>query len=249
LQKIGFKSTGADIDKGMLEICRLNNLNVIEKDFLDFIKSIDSSSQMIVSAFHVIEHISFEKLRLLVNEAVRVLKPGGVLILETPNPENISVATNKFYLDPTPKRPIPPELLDFVVGFAGFQHTRIVRLQQPIDILTREKISLADVVNSVSPDYAVIAQKGGGSDVFDKTSKFFTQTYGATLNDIILKFDNRIDFLENKYSLVLMRAQEIEAKVISLEAEYNFLTGEIRLIKSSIYSKFIKLFNRIFYRK
>jgi hypothetical protein len=49
-----------------------------------------------------------------------VLQPGGLLIMETPNPENLVVGANTFYLDPSHERPIPPPLLAFAAEHAGF---------------------------------------------------------------------------------------------------------------------------------
>ena len=37
--------------------------------------------------FHIIEHLPYRTLIALFDETLRVLKPGGVAIFETPNPE------------------------------------------------------------------------------------------------------------------------------------------------------------------
>lgn len=79
---------------------------------------------------HIVEHIPFEDIQTLVQEAFRVLTPAGLLILETPNPENIQVATSGFYIDPTHTRPIPSQLLSFLPEYYGFKRTKILRLQE-----------------------------------------------------------------------------------------------------------------------
>jgi O-antigen chain-terminating methyltransferase len=61
-------------------------------------------------------------------EARRVLQPGGVLIYETPNPENILVGSHTFYHDPTHRNPITPALLEFLAEYCGYDHTELVRL-------------------------------------------------------------------------------------------------------------------------
>jgi len=58
-----------------------------------------------------------------------VLKPGGLLILETPNPKNLMVASQGFYLDPTHLKPLPPEMLRFFVEAAGFSNCQVLELQ------------------------------------------------------------------------------------------------------------------------
>ncbi len=79
--------------------------------------------------------------------------------METPNPENIVVATRDFYLDPTHQRPIPPQLLSFLPEFYGFARTKIIRLQESKDLEMRADLTLQDVLSGASPDYAVVAQK------------------------------------------------------------------------------------------
>ena len=41
------------------------------------------------------------------------LKPGGILVIETPNPECLAIFATHFYIDPTHTKPIPPALLAF----------------------------------------------------------------------------------------------------------------------------------------
>ena len=58
------------------------------------LKETESNSILVVSAFHVVEHIPFEYLQELVKESYRVLMPGGLLILETPNLESLEILYN-----------------------------------------------------------------------------------------------------------------------------------------------------------
>ena len=133
MQHNGFQAKGVDLDEGMLSACRELNLNVCQADALDYLRGLTANRLSVVSAFHVVEHISFEALRQLVDEAYRVLKPGGLLILETPNSENLVVGTSGFYLDPTHQRPLPAQLLAFVVEYAGFARVKTLYLQEPPD--------------------------------------------------------------------------------------------------------------------
>jgi SAM-dependent methyltransferase len=142
----GFKTIGVDLDSGMLEDCKERGLHVNKADAIAFIASLPNESQVIVSAFHVVEHIPFDQLRELVAHALRVLRPGGLLILETPNPENIVVATRSFYLDPTHTRPIPAELLGFVAEHAGFERVKTLRLQEDQGLCNKVDISLQNVL-------------------------------------------------------------------------------------------------------
>src|SRR5262249_47045689 len=72
-----------------------------------------------VVSFHVIEHLPPEAVDRLVRLASRALAPGGVLILETPNPLSLVVAARNFWLDPTHRRPVHPESLRLTYELAG----------------------------------------------------------------------------------------------------------------------------------
>ncbi len=73
-----------------------------------------------VVSFHVIEHLPAESLDRLVRLAWARSAPGGVLILETPNPLSVLVAARNFWLDPTHRRPVHPESLKLSFEQAGF---------------------------------------------------------------------------------------------------------------------------------
>ncbi len=214
----GFIPTGVDLDEGMLEACKQLGLPAVKADALELLSKTESNSQLVVSAFHVVEHISFEQLRNLVSQAMRVLKPGGLLILETPNPENIAVSTRNFYLDPTHQRPIPPQLLAFVAEFEGFERVKTLRLQEPKDIASRETIGLTEVINSVSPDYAVIAQKKADAALMNKCQELFDAEYGVSLETLMHKMDQRLARMESQSIQGLKLAQQAEAKAQQAES-------------------------------
>lgn len=228
----GFKPRGVDLDEGMLQACQLLNLPAVQADALEFLTKTESSSQLAISAFHVVEHISFDQLQVFVHEALRVLKPGGLLIMETPNPENIAVATRNFYLDPTHQRPIPPQLLSFVAEFAGFERVKTLRLQEPKEIANRETIGLTEVINCVSPDYSVVAQKTADASLLAHSEALFAADYGISLDALSLRLDQRLAHMEAQSIKALDLAQQAEAKaqqaedffqqnIVQLQAMYN----------------------------
>ena len=215
----GFKPMGIDLDKGMLEACLERGLPVEQGDALAYLSALSDDSQALVSAFHVVEHITFDQLGTLVAEALRVLKPGGLLIMETPNPENIVVATRNFYLDPTHQRPIPTTLLAFVAEFAGFPRVKTLRLQEPKDLVNRADVSLQDVFSGASPDYAVVAQKHAPNDVMALTDYPFSLEYGLSLENLLTRWDSRFDRLETKAQQAETKAQQAETKAQQAETK------------------------------
>jgi O-antigen chain-terminating methyltransferase len=177
----------------MLAVCREQGLRVQTKDAIAGLKECADQSQSVVSGFHLAEHLPFEVLQTLVSESLRVLKPGGILILETPNPENIVVGTANFYLDPTHKQPIPPLLLSFLAEHSGFTQVKVIRLQSPVDLTAGRKLSIHDVLGGVSPDYAIVAQKSASEDILRQLSFAFKPEYGVTLGMLAGGYDQQID--------------------------------------------------------
>lgn len=189
---LGFDSRGVDLDDGMLSACRELGLNAARADALETLQELSDESVALVSAFHVVEHLPFDAVRQLVKEAHRVLAPGGILILETPNPENLVVGATNFYLDPTHIRPIPPLLLSFTTEYAGFLQNKVVRLQDAPELKMR-KVALFDVLEGVSPDYGVVAQKEAPPEVLQLFNPAFTRDYGVSLDHLAKRYDHQAD--------------------------------------------------------
>ena len=160
----GFCAKGVDRNGAMIVMCRSLNVEVSEGDALDYLSALDDSSIGAVTAFHIVEHLPFEALIALLDECLRVLKPGGLLILETPNPTNVLVGSNNFYLDPTHVHPLPPAMLRFFVDGRGYSESRILELHPypATAMLPDEGDLVAKRINEhfYGPqDYAVIARR------------------------------------------------------------------------------------------
>ena len=223
ITELGFDALGIDLNQGMLDASHKLGLKVQKADALRFISALPDESQSIISAFHVVEHVTFEQLQTLVSQALRVLKPGGLLILETPNPENILVATKNFYLDPTHQRPIPPELLSFLTEYYGFARTKVLRLQESKDLRQCADLTLQDVLGGASPDYAVVAQKAAAEDVFCLLDAPFSVEYGVSLEYLTGCYQSqnskRFQQAEAKAQQAEAKAQQAEAKAQQAEAK------------------------------
>jgi SAM-dependent methyltransferase len=191
LTQAGFEGMGVDLDDGMLLACRELGLNVVTGDAITALKQLPDKSQVVVSGFHIAEHIQFSDLQVLVKEAFRVLKPAGLLILETPNPENLIVGTVNFYLDPSHQKPIPPQLLSFLSEYYGFAKVKVIRLQENKELWGKTTISLHDVIGGVSPDYAVVSQKNANEILLSNNNEAFANEYGLTLDSLATRFDQQ----------------------------------------------------------
>lgn len=215
LKDNGISARGIDTDPGMLEPGREIGLDVLQGDGIEFLTKQKDSSKIVISAFHVVEHISFDDLLLLVKEALRVLKPGGILILETPNPENIKVSTENFYTDPTHIKPIPSSLLSFIPEYYGYERFKVLRLQESSSLIHKNDINLMEVLVGVSPDYAVVAQKAATDDILKQFDEVFGQDTGLSLPTLVGRFEGRLLNLDAR---IVENRADITEKKIQLES-------------------------------
>lgn len=207
-------SFGVDLDDGMLKECVDRNLNVENSDAINYLRKQRDSSIDIISAFHIIEHIGADNVYVLVKEALRVLTPGGILILETPNPENIMVSTNYFYLDQTHERPIPSELMLFLAEYYGYHKYKILRLQDKYNRNTNE-ITLLDVLGNVSPDYALVAKKY--SEITNnKMEVAFDGDYGISFHELCSSYDKKISQMVQQNKDIKLESQILKQEIIEI---------------------------------
>lgn len=201
LNENGFNARGIDINESMVKVASQKGLNAAVNDALGELKSLDENSIDIITAFQVVEHIKFDDVLELIKEAKRVLAPCGILILETPNPENIMVGTQWFYLDATHKNPIPCELLSFATHYYGLERNFIFKTNEKSPSEYERDMGLFDVFEGVSPDYSVIAQKNGDqSELFDEA---FAVMPGVNLAQISASYNNKFDKLKQQIDGVL----------------------------------------------
>ncbi|SDI94322.1 Methyltransferase domain-containing protein [Frankineae bacterium MT45] len=111
---------GIDTNAEAVQVSQASGLNAICGDGIDYLRTQPAQSVAAVTCFHVVEHLPNQLQVDFVKAAMHALKPGGLLIVETPNPTNLNVGAAAFYLDPTHLRPVNPDYLAFVLRDMGF---------------------------------------------------------------------------------------------------------------------------------
>lgn len=162
MREHGDVARGIDINRVTLDECRARGLEVREKDAIAYLRSLPDASLGAVTGFHIIEHLPFEMLVELFTETARVLKPGGLVIFETPNPQNVIVGSYTFYFDPNHRHPLPSALVKFLAEFQGLYQVRIMNLHPRAEQARVESSELAERFNNYfhsSQDYSIVGYK------------------------------------------------------------------------------------------
>jgi chromosome segregation ATPase len=164
LRDSGLGARGVDLNRIFLQRCRDLSLEVVESDAIAYLRDAKRNSLGAVTSFHLIEHLPHKSLIAMLDAAFRALRPGGLVILETPNPRNLQVGSCNFYLDPTHRNPLPPDLMQFVMEARGFVNVGIKELHpySAENFASDGPPKINEILNRFlfsSQDYAVIGRK------------------------------------------------------------------------------------------
>jgi O-antigen chain-terminating methyltransferase len=169
LREAGVSGYGVDLDSDVVANCKEQGLDVTEGDAIAHVETLENGAVDGIVASHVVEHLTPDQLWRLIVGAAEALSPGGILILETPNPESVLAGSVNFHRDPTHVRPIHPDTLSFLCESVGFSDVEIRRLSPvPADERFPRPASddepLSQIVNQLNEflygyqDYAVVAR-------------------------------------------------------------------------------------------
>ncbi|CUX55018.1 class I SAM-dependent methyltransferase [Agrobacterium genomosp. 13] len=189
----GWDATGVDSNVEMLRPAELDGLKIVVSDAIAHIKSLPDASLSLVTGFHIVEHLPVDILHDLIAESFRVLAPGGMIIFETPNPENFLVGSNRFYMDPTHIHPLPPNYLKFIAEFSGFADVYAIGINQPSLRFTSGIAGALLELTELFPDYSVIAQKAHDDPSFQKLSDVVDKDFNQNSPYSYLPLDRLID--------------------------------------------------------
>lgn len=165
MENEGLVAKGLDLNHVLVQNCRERGFEVIKNDALSHLRSLPDNNLGAITAFHLIEHLDFDDRIALFDESVRVLKPGGVAIFETPNPRNLLVGACNFWSDPTHLRPLYPETQQFLMEYRGFCNVELFFLhphEGEQRLPEEEAPQLASRLNEIlscERDYTVVGYK------------------------------------------------------------------------------------------
>ncbi|MFB3777899.1 MAG: methionine biosynthesis protein MetW [Bryobacteraceae bacterium] len=161
MREEGIEARGVELSDECVELCLSKGLRVEKDDLYSYLDGLSYPELDGIFLGQVVEHLPPERIPELVRLAASRLSRGGLLVIETPNPECLAIFATHFYLDPSHTRPIPPALLRFYMEESGFGGIEIHRLSPAPDSMP----ALASLPEDFRQaffgglDYAIIGRK------------------------------------------------------------------------------------------
>ena len=121
MREAGVAARGVDLDGDMIARCLEKKLDVTQADVFTYLEGIPDGTLDGIFSSQFVEHLEPNVYLHLIAQCAEKLAPGGVLALETQNPECLAIFSQSFFIDPTHVRPIPPAQLRFAFAEAGFE--------------------------------------------------------------------------------------------------------------------------------
>lgn len=127
----GIDCIGVEVNDADVQECRARGLEATTADLFDWLQEREPDSLGGIFMAQVIEHIPPPDWSRFISLAATRIAPGGLLAVETINPESLYAMSRAYVLDPTHTRPVPPDLLAFLATRSGFDRVDI-RFQAPV---------------------------------------------------------------------------------------------------------------------
>jgi len=174
LKNLGITAYGVDSDRLACEAARKRLLRVIHGDVLEHLRHLPDRSLGGIFSSRLLEYLPSHLQLELVTLCAAKLKPRGILVIETTNPDSDTPFGRSSHIDPTHLRALYPEVLKFMLESNGFQDSRICILapqEVPMGQSDAVQISdsdalgktlaplLADLSLSRAPVYTAIATR------------------------------------------------------------------------------------------
>jgi O-antigen chain-terminating methyltransferase len=133
MRDAGVTARGIDLSEESVNLCRSKGLAAETADLFHYLAGLPESSLGGIFCSQLVEHLPPERLPEMLKLAVSRLERGGVIAIETPNPECLAIFATHFYLDPTHTRPVPHPLLAFYLEEFGVGAIEVHKLSPAVE--------------------------------------------------------------------------------------------------------------------
>jgi len=161
LKAAGIPAKGIEQSEELIALCRHRGLEGEQADLFTYLGNQPEASLDGIFCGQVVEHLPPDRLPEMIRLAAGALQRGGLLILETPNPECLAIFATHFYLDPTHQRPIPHPLLAFYMEEHGLGAIEVHKRSPAVESMPALASLPADFRDRFfgGLDYAIVGRK------------------------------------------------------------------------------------------
>ena len=231
-----YKSIGIESDINMAQVCRDNGLFIIEGDAINELTKFDNDSVSVITIFHVIEHLEFDRLQELITQCHRILNEDGILIIETPSIDNLIVSTKTFYVDHTHINHINLDSISFQLEKSGFSSVQHYYLNGG-PLQNASPLKVTRILNGVAQDLCIISTKTTtqfNKIIANKNQWISSLNIGLTLFEAATEFDLKLEALITSIPKSLNNHDQTQRKIKLMQEEISLLNDEISLLKSKL---------------
>jgi SAM-dependent methyltransferase len=124
LTEHGIDALGVDSDPACCAQVRQRGLKIECSDVVDYLQRAEESSLAGIFSSHLVEHLPYQKVMELIQLSYRALRPGGIIVLVTPNVRGLYPHLESFYMHFGHVTFYHPRLLGFFLDYFGFADPR-----------------------------------------------------------------------------------------------------------------------------
>jgi O-antigen chain-terminating methyltransferase len=135
MREAGIPAAGIDLSAECVAMCREKGLEARTADLFAYLGDLPEGSLDGIFCAHLVEHLPPDRLPRMIQLCATRLARGGVIAIETPNPECLAIFATYFYLDPTHVRPAPRQLLEFYFAENGLGAIEFRKLSPAVDTM------------------------------------------------------------------------------------------------------------------
>jgi O-antigen chain-terminating methyltransferase len=161
MREAAVPARGIDLSPESIAQCRDKGLQAEVADMFPYLAAQPDGEFDGIFSSQVVEHLPPDRIPEMIRLSGAKLRRGGILAIETPNPECLAIFATYFYLDPTHTRPMPHQYLQFCMEEAGFTGIEVHKLSPAIDTMPELASLPADFRERFfgGLDYAIIGRR------------------------------------------------------------------------------------------
>lgn len=122
LREQGLDAFGVDNDSVAIQHLRERQVPVVEAEVVTYLKSAEPESLDGIFSAHLVEHLPYQTVYELIHYAYRALKPGGKIVLTTPNARALVSHLEMYWMHFGHVAFYHPRLLCFFLNRVGFKN-------------------------------------------------------------------------------------------------------------------------------